>query len=91
MFKKFGPHKVVVRPYLVGRTMLLLLIFTFCFSSFSQEYLSTDAELNGADVYIPVSSAVFCLFVCLFVCLYTRVCFFFLLFNEWKASVKAKD
>ena len=89
MFKKFGPHKVVVRPYLVDRTLLLLLIFTFCFSSFSQEYLSTDAELNGADVYIPVSSAVFCLFVCLCVCI--RVCFFFLLFNEWKASVKAKD
>ena len=78
MFKKFGPHKVVVRPYLVGRTLLLLLIFTFCFSSFSQEYLSTDAELNGADVYIPVSSAVFCLFVCLFVCVfvYACVCFF---------------
>ena len=79
MFKKFGPHKVVVRPYLVDRTLLLLLlIFTFCFSSFSQEYLSTDAELNGADVYIPVSSAVFCLFVCLFVCVfvYACVCFF---------------
>ena len=81
MFKKFGPHKVVVRPYLVDRTLLLLLllllIFTFCFSSFSQEYLSTDAELNGADVYIPVSSAVFvcwCLFVCVSV-------FFFCLMN----------
>ena len=76
MFKKFGPHKVVVRPYLVDRT-LLLLIFTFCFSSFSQEYLSTDAELNGADVYIPVSSAVFvcwCVFVCVSV-------FFFCLMN----------
>ena len=79
MFKKFGPHKVVVRPYLVDRTLLLLLllIFTFCFSSFSQEYLSTDAELNGADVYIPVSSAVFvcwCVFVCVSV-------FFFCLMN----------
>ena len=87
MFKKFGPHKVVVGPYLVDRTLLLLLllIFTFCFSSFSQEYLSTDAELNGADVYIPVSSAVFVCW-CVFVC----ECFF-LLFNEWKASVKPKD
>ena len=78
MFKKFGPHKVVVRPYLVdGTLLLLLLIFTFCFSSFSQEYLSTDAELNGADVYIPVSSAVFvcwCVFVCVSV-------FFFCLMN----------
>ena len=75
MFKKFGPHKVVVRPYLVDRT-LLLLIFTFCFSSFSKEYLSTDAELNGADVYIPVSSAVFVCW-CVFVC----ECFFFCLMN----------
>ena len=89
MFKKFGPHKVVVRPYLVDRTLLLLLlllIFTFCFSSFSQEYLSTDAELNGADVYIPVSSAVF---VCwgVFVCV--RV-FFFLLFMNGRPPLKRK-
>ena len=92
MFKKFGPHKVVVRPNLVGKTllMLLLLIFTFCFSSFSQEYLSTDAELNGADVYIPVSSAVFCLFVCLFVCLYARVCFFFFCLMNGRPPLKRK-
>ena len=63
MFKKFGPHKVVVRPYLVDRALLLLLIFSRTeylrfFFSFSQKYGLVD------DVCIPVSSAfLFCFFV----------------------------